>query len=90
MSYAVIRTGGKQYRVEAGQRLKVEKLVAEIGDEISLSDVLMVNSDSKVVLGKSDLAKVAVKAKVIASSPIWTTDVSVTRPPCSWRRATAR
>ncbi|MEN6627624.1 MAG: 50S ribosomal protein L21 [Candidatus Sumerlaeia bacterium] len=40
MSYAIIRTGGKQYRVKQGDRLRVEKLVAEVGQEVELGDVL--------------------------------------------------
>ena len=40
--YAVIRTGGKQYRVSAGEKIKVEQLPAEIGAEIALGEVLMV------------------------------------------------
>jgi large subunit ribosomal protein L21 len=40
--YAVIRTGGKQYRVEEGETLRVEKLPSEVGEEIIFSDVLMI------------------------------------------------
>jgi large subunit ribosomal protein L21 len=40
--YAVIKTGGKQYRVSAGEKLKVESLPAEVGSEITLDQVLMV------------------------------------------------
>ncbi len=40
--YAIIRTGGKQYQVAAGERLRVEKLVGEVGDTVELNDVLLV------------------------------------------------
>jgi large subunit ribosomal protein L21 len=40
--YAVIKTGGKQYRVTAGMKLKVEQLAAEVGSEVTLSEVLAV------------------------------------------------
>ena len=61
--YAVIETGGKQYRVAQGDKLFVEKLDAEAGATLSLDKVLMLGGDGKVVLGKPFVtgAKVAVK-----------------------------
>ncbi len=50
--YAVIQTGGKQYRVEEGQTLKFEKLPAEDGAEIQFDRVLLVKSDDGIVVGK--------------------------------------
>lgn len=50
--YAVIQTGGKQYRVEQGTTLKVEKLEAEIGGNIVFDKVLMVQSDDAVKIGQ--------------------------------------
>ncbi len=47
--YAVVRTGGKQYKVSEGEFLKVEKLQGEIGDSIELNEVLMVGGDSIVI-----------------------------------------
>ncbi|MBE0510416.1 MAG: 50S ribosomal protein L21 [Chromatiales bacterium] len=49
--YAVIKTGGKQYRVAEGQTLKVEKLEAEVGSNLELSDVLMVASGDDIKIG---------------------------------------
>lgn len=49
--YAVIKTGGKQYRVEEGQTIKVEKLNADEGASIDLNEVLMVNNAGEVKLG---------------------------------------
>jgi len=49
--YAVIKTGGKQYRVEEGQTIKVEKLNAEEGASIDLDEVLMVNNGGDIKLG---------------------------------------
>ncbi|MFH1667894.1 MAG: 50S ribosomal protein L21 [Candidatus Komeilibacteria bacterium] len=66
MTLAVIKTGGKQYLVEKGDKLKVEKLVAEVGDQIELKEVLL-KSDakgSKVELGKPVL-DTTVEAKVL-------------------------
>jgi large subunit ribosomal protein L21 len=64
--YAVVSTGGKQYRVTAGEKLKVEQLVAEVGSEIVLDQVLMVADGDKIALGTPLLAGAKVNAKVIA------------------------
>lgn len=62
--YAVISTGGKQYKVAEGQTLKVEKLVAEIGDKVEFP-VLMVARDNKIEVGGAHLSSHKVKAEVI-------------------------
>ena len=49
--YAVIRTGGKQYCVAAGDTLEVEKLAGSIGDAVTLSDVLLVSKGDTVTVG---------------------------------------
>jgi large subunit ribosomal protein L21 len=64
--YAVIRTGGKQYRVEQGERLDVER-VGAVDDTVELAPVLVVDGERVVSAGK-DLAKVKVKAKVVADA----------------------
>ena len=64
--YAVIRTGGKQYRVSAGQSLRVEKLPAAAGSEVVLSDVLMVGQGEAVTLGSPLVAGAAVKATILS------------------------
>ncbi len=63
--YAVIKTGGKQYRVVAGEKLKVEQIPADIGQEIVLDQVLMLGGES-VVVGSPLVAGAKVLAKVIA------------------------
>ena len=63
--YAVIRTGGKQYRVSEGDRLRVEKLAGDVGASITLSDVLMVGGE-KVVVGKPVVAGARVTATITA------------------------
>lgn len=63
--YAVIRTGGKQYRVSEGDRLRVEKLAGEVGASITLGDVLMVGGE-KVVVGKPVVASARVTATITA------------------------
>src|SRR5438270_4222202 len=64
MTYAIVKTGGKQYRVEEGQTLLVERLRAEAGDKVPLEPLLY--RGEKDVLDGSDLAKVNVEAKVLA------------------------
>ncbi len=64
--YAVIKTGGKQYRVAPGQKLKVEQMPADVGAEIILDQVLMVGEGESVRLGQPTVAGVAVKATVVA------------------------
>jgi large subunit ribosomal protein L21 len=62
--YAIVKTGGKQYRVERGQRLLVERLAAAEGESVALEPILY-RSD-QAVFDKTGLAKVKVTAKVIA------------------------
>jgi large subunit ribosomal protein L21 len=62
--YAVISTGGKQYRVEQGQRLEVERLDAGASGEIQLAAVLVVDGD-KVLATPAELGGATVKAKVV-------------------------
>ena len=63
--YAVIKTGGKQYRVASGEKLKIEQLTADVGSEIVLDQVLMVADGEKVSLGTPLVAGATVKAKVV-------------------------
>ena len=64
--YAVVKTGGKQYRVSAGQKLKVEQIPADVGAEITLDQVLMVGEGESVKVGAPLVAGAAVKATVVA------------------------
>lgn len=66
--YAVIKTGGKQYRVAADQLVTVERLPAEAGDSISLTDVLMVGEGADVKVGAPFLAGATVTAEVVKQS----------------------
>lgn len=65
MSYAVIRTGGKQYRVSEGQVLQVEKLEGEAGEEVVFGDVLLAKQDDETILTKNKLAPITVKAQIV-------------------------
>jgi large subunit ribosomal protein L21 len=64
--YAVIKTGGKQYKVAAGDRLKVEQLVAEVGQEVVLDQVLAVGQGAELKTGSPLLAGATVKATVVS------------------------
>lgn len=62
--YAVLRTGGKQYRVAVGAKIRVETLDAEPGDKISLDDILLISNDGNVTIGNPVLDQ-AVTAEVV-------------------------
>ena len=64
--YAVIKTGGKQYRVAAGEKIKVEQIPADVGSEISLDQVLMVGEGETVKVGTPVVAGATVTAKVLS------------------------
>ena len=62
--YAIIRTGGKQYQVAAGDKLRVEKLQGDVGDTIELSDILMVVDGDDVKIGQPVIDGAKVVAKI--------------------------
>jgi large subunit ribosomal protein L21 len=64
--YAVIKTGGKQYKVAPGENLKVETIPADVGAEVVLDQVLMVGEGESVRLGQPIVAGATVKATVVA------------------------
>ncbi len=64
--YAVIKTGGKQYRVAAGEKIKVEQIPADVGAEITLDQVLMVGEGESVKIGTPVLAGAKVTATVVS------------------------
>ena len=64
--YAVIKTGGKQYRVAAGEKLKIEQLPADVGAEIVLDQVLLVADGDTLKMGRPLVTGASVQAKVLA------------------------
>jgi large subunit ribosomal protein L21 len=64
--YAVIKTGGKQYRVSAGEKLRVEQIAADVGAEIVLNEVLLVSNGDDLKMGAPMLEGASVTAKVVA------------------------
>jgi large subunit ribosomal protein L21 len=63
--YAVVKTGGKQYRVSAGEKLKIEQISAEVGQEIVLDQVLVVADGDALKMGTPLVSGAKVKAKVL-------------------------
>ncbi len=64
--YAVVKTGGKQYRVAAGEKLKVEQIPADVGAEVTLDQVLMVGEGESVKIGAPFVTGATVKATVVS------------------------
>jgi len=64
--YAVIKTGGKQYRVSAGETLKIESVAGDVGSAVVLDKVLMVGEGDKVTVGKPLLSGASVKATIVS------------------------
>jgi large subunit ribosomal protein L21 len=64
--YAVIKTGGKQYRVAAGEKIKIEQIAADVGQEITIDQVLAVCNGADLVVGSPLVAGANVVATVVA------------------------
>jgi large subunit ribosomal protein L21 len=64
--YAVIKTGGKQYRVESGAQVRVESLVADVGAAVSFDEVLLVGGGDTVKVGAPLVSGAKVKATVVS------------------------
>lgn len=65
MKYAVIRTGGKQYRVSEGDVVKVEKLAGEVGEKITLADVLFIGGGGETKIGAPLVANAKVSGEIV-------------------------
>jgi len=63
--YAVIKTGGKQYRVVAGEKIRIEQILAEIGSELVIDQVLMVADGDNISMGQPLVDGATVKATVL-------------------------
>ncbi len=64
--YAVISTGGKQYKVAAGEKIKVEQIAADVGQEVVIDKVLAVGSGAELKVGSPWVAGASVNATVVA------------------------
>jgi large subunit ribosomal protein L21 len=65
MMFAVLKTGGKEYRVAKGDIIRIEKLKGEVGDQVILKDVLMVSGEGQVHLGTPQLTNAAVTGEIV-------------------------
>lgn len=63
--YAVVKTGGKQYRVKAGQKIEIERLPVEAGQPYTFTDVLLVNTDAGLKVGVPTVPNASVEAEVV-------------------------
>ena len=64
--YAVVKTGGKQYKVAAGEKIKVEQIAADVGQEIVIYQVLAVGDGAALTVGTPLVSGASVKATVVA------------------------
>jgi large subunit ribosomal protein L21 len=64
--YAVIKSGGKQYRVAPGDTIRVERVSGEVGEQVKFGTVLAVHTDDKKVLVGSDASKASVTGKIVS------------------------
>ena len=67
--YAVIRSGGKQYRVEPGKTIRVERLEGKVGGKVTFDEVIAVRTDEKKILGGEHAAKAKITGKIVAARP---------------------
>jgi large subunit ribosomal protein L21 len=65
MAFAIIKTGGKQYRVSKGDKIEVEKLEGDVGSSVSIGEVLFYGDGSDLRIGDPKLAGASVSAKVV-------------------------
>ncbi|WP_088284320.1 50S ribosomal protein L21 [Ideonella sp. A 288] len=64
--YALIKTGGKQFKVAAGEKIKVEQIAADVGQEIVIDQVLAIGNGADLTIGTPLVAGAAVKATVVS------------------------
>jgi large subunit ribosomal protein L21 len=63
--FAIVRTGGKQYRVGVGDQITVERIVGDVGSEIELADVLAIGGGETPVIGTPNVPEAAVRARIV-------------------------
>ena len=63
--FAVIKSGGKQYRVTPGQTIRLEQVAGEVGSKVTLSEVLLVNNDGNISVGAPLVANASIEATVV-------------------------
>jgi len=63
--FAVIKSGGKQYRVAPGQTVRLEKVTGDVGSKVELSEVLLIDDDGKIQVGAPLIANAKIEATVL-------------------------
>lgn len=66
--YAVVKTGGREYRVSKGDLIRVEKLEGKVGDQVELKEVLMLSKEGETQFGTPHLADVVIKGEIVQES----------------------
>lgn len=84
--YAIIETGGKQYKVEEGQELVIEKLAAGADETVTVENVLMLNNDGAVTVGKPFVEGAKVTLKVVENGKARKITVYKYKPKKNYRR----
>ena len=64
--YAVIKTGGKQYRVAPGDTIRIERVKGDVGEKVTFGSVLAVHNDEKKILSGDDASKATVTGKIVS------------------------
>ena len=63
--YAIVKTGGKQYKIEEGETLRVEKIPGEVGSEVTFDQVLLLKDGDNVIIGQPHVENAAVKGHIV-------------------------
>lgn len=84
--FAIITTGGKQYKVEPGQKVKIEKLDGEAGSEIVFDNVLLIVDGEKAKIGTPTVENAKVTAKLVAQGRAKKIDVIKYKPKVRYKR----
>ena len=84
--YAIVETGGKQYKIEEGEKLQVEKITAQVGETITLDKVLMINNDGEVHVGSPMIESAKVTATVVEQGKGKKIIVYKYKPKANYRR----
>jgi len=63
--FAIVKTGGKQYRISAGDQITVERIAGDVGSEVSLSQVLAIEGAETTTIGRTTVANASVRARIV-------------------------
>jgi large subunit ribosomal protein L21 len=63
--YAVVKTGGKEYRISQGDLIRVEKMEGKVGDQVTMKDILMVSHEGQVQVGNPLLANAVITGEIV-------------------------